>query len=89
MFKLTDKKIIAMLRSKSLLIWIYAKFDLHLQVAKALLSLCISAASPSRPSDKSVHFLTKTYGVGAKKNCLNEMVLLSTHNICLKYWARK
>ena len=27
-------------------------------------------------------FSTKTYVVGTQKNLLNEMVLLSTHNIC-------
>ena len=30
------------------------------------------------------YFSTKTYVVGAQKNCLNEMVLLSTQNTCLK-----
>ena len=28
-------------------------------------------------------FLIKTYVVGTQKNCLNEMVLLSTQNECL------
>ena len=29
------------------------------------------------------YFNTKTYVVGTQKNCLDEMVLLSTQNICL------
>ena len=29
------------------------------------------------------YFSTKTYDVGAKKNRLNEMILLSTQNTCL------
>ena len=36
-----------------------------------------------------VYFSTKTYVVGIQKNCLNETVLLSTQNICLKLWVRK
>ena len=43
-----------------------------------------------RPLDKSVllkiiffYFSTKTYVVGAQKNHLNEMVLLSTQSTCL------
>ena len=41
----------------------------------------------TRPLDKSVifffsYFSTKTYVVGAQKNCLNETVLLNTQNIC-------
>ena len=32
---------------------------------------------------KKSYFLTKTYVVGTQKNCLNEMVLLSTQNKCL------
>ena len=35
------------------------------------------------------HFLTKTCDVGTQKNCLIEMVLLSTQNICKKSWVRK
>ena len=35
------------------------------------------------------YFSTKTYIVGAQKNCLNETVLLSTQNICQKLWVRK
>ena len=31
---------------------------------------------------KKSYFLTKTYVVGTQKNSLNEMVLLSTPNIC-------
>ena len=34
------------------------------------------------------NFLTKTYVVGTQKKCLNEMVLLSTQNICLNYGAK-
>ena len=40
-------------------------------------------------ADKRIHFsyfLTKTYVVGAQKNCLIEIVLLSTHDI---FWLRK
>ena len=38
-----------------------------------------------RPLVKTVdsHYSTKTYLVGTEKNRLNEMVLLSTQNICL------
>ena len=43
-----------------------------------------------RPPDKSAYwkiifsnFSTKTYIVGTRKNRLNGMVLLSTHNTCL------
>ena len=35
------------------------------------------------------YFSAKTYVVGTQKNCLNEIVLLSTQNICLKVWVRK
>ena len=35
------------------------------------------------------YFSTKTYVVGTQKNRLNEMVLLSTQNICLDDWVRK
>ena len=35
------------------------------------------------------YFSTKTYVVGDQKNRLNEMVLLSTQNICYKLWVRK
>ena len=35
------------------------------------------------------YFSTKTYVVGAKKNCLNEMVLLNTQNISLKLMGKK
>ena len=34
------------------------------------------------------YFSTKTYVVGAKKNCLNEMVLLSTQKTCLNRVVR-
>ena len=35
------------------------------------------------------NFSTKTYVVGTQKNGLNETVLLSTQNICLKWRIRK
>ena len=35
------------------------------------------------------YFSTKPYVVGTQMNRLNEMVLLSTHNICLNGWVRK
>ena len=48
-----------------------------------------------RPPDKNAlaenyfsHFSTKTYVVGTQKNPLNVTVLLSTLNICLKWWGR-
>ena len=36
-----------------------------------------------------LHFSPKAYVVGTQKNHLNETVLLSTQNICLKIWVRK
>ena len=35
------------------------------------------------------YFSSKTHVVGTQKNRLNETVLLSTQNICLKLWVRK
>ena len=35
------------------------------------------------------YFSTKTYVVGTQKNRLNETVLLSTQNTCLKGWVSK
>ena len=35
------------------------------------------------------YFSTKTYIVGTQKNRLNEMVLLSTQNLCFNWWIRK
>ena len=47
----------------------------------------------SGPLVKSVlqenNFSSKRYVVGTQKNRLNEMVLLSTQNICSKLWIRK
>ena len=34
------------------------------------------------------YFSTKIYVVGTQKNRLNETVLLSTQNICQKFWVR-
>ena len=37
----------------------------------------------------SFYFPIKAYVVGTQKNRLNETVLLSIKNICLKFWLRK
>ena len=34
-------------------------------------------------------FSNQTYVVGTQKNCLDETVLVSTHNICWKLWVKK
>ena len=61
-----------------------------------LLRGCAADASPVGPGLKECvikylfsYFSTKTYVVGAQKNCLNETVLLSTQNKCLNLWLRK
>ena len=39
-------------------------------------------AGKLRVHTKQSYFQTKTYVVGTQKSCLNEMLLLSTQNIC-------
>ena len=36
-----------------------------------------------------LYFSSKTYNVGTQKNCLNEIVLLSTQNTCLNWLIRE
>ena len=72
MFKLAGKKIFTILRSTVF-------FNLYLE-----LFLIYPVSYIYRPPDKSVtgklfsYFSTKTYVVGAQKNCLNETVLLGS-----------
>ena len=41
------------------------------------------------PKNDFSYFSTKTHIVGTQKNRLNETILLSTQNICKKWWVRK
>ena len=59
----------------------------------ACVCLFISSVEKSDLHNRKVTFLfpnhsTNTYVVGIQKNRLNNMVLLSTQNICLKLWVR-
>ena len=73
MFKLMGKKIIAILRSKSLRILTYVRV--------------VSCVKIFRPLDcviknQFAYISIRTYVVGIQKKGLNEMILMSSENIC-------
>ena len=93
MFKLMGKKIIAILHSTFMI-----DIPLAMPLRKSMIkSQSVDESSPRNAGKSSrlsienyfPYSSTKTYIVGAQKNCLNETVLLSTQNTCLNWWVRK
>ena len=73
MFKLMGTKIIAILRSKSLRILTYVRVLSCVKILRPLDSVIKNQFS---------YISIRTYVVGIQKKGLNEMILLSSKNIC-------
>ena len=58
-------------------------------VSSLVFQIVLQASREERNQNSLIIFATKTYGVGTQNNRLNETVLLSTQNICLKRRVRK